>query len=87
MDFDLPIQQLPPPPPKSASHPFGLELAQVTELAEEFSEKGRLDVIYEDDQYLRSRGLAKMSVNEIQAVISQFFPETLGPRTVATVWI
>lgn len=90
MDLDLPIQQ-PPAPPKPTSHPFGQELAQVTELAEEFSAKGRLDVIYEDEQYLKARGLAKMSaddyLNEIQSVMSQFFPETTSPRPVATVWI
>lgn len=90
MDLDLPIQQ-PPAPPKTAPHPFGQELAQVTELAEEFSAKGRLDVIYEDEQYLKARGLAKMSpddyLNEIHSVMSQFFPETVSPRPVATVWI
>lgn len=86
--LDLPIQH---PPPKPTSHPFGHELAQVTELAEEFSAKGRLDIIYEDEQYLMARGLAKMSaddyLNEIHSVMSQFFPETTSPRPVATVWI
>jgi hypothetical protein len=96
--LDLPIQHPPAPmelpiqhPPKPTSHPVGQELAQVTELAEEFSAKGRLDVIYEDEQYLMARGLAKMSpddyLNEIQSVMSQFFPETVSPRPVATVWI
>jgi hypothetical protein len=90
MELDLPMQQ-PPAPPKAVSHPFGQELAQVTEMAEEMSAKGRLDVIYEDEQYLKARGLAKMSaddyLNEIHSVMSQFFPETVSPRPVATVWI
>lgn len=74
-------------------NPFGQELAQVTELAEEFSAKGRLDVIYEDEQYIMSRGLAKMSaddyLNEIHSLMATFWPEpvTSHQGSAGPMWI
>lgn len=67
-------------PSKASSSPFGHELAQVTELAEEFSAKGRLEVIHEDEQYLRTRGLVQMTaddyLNEVHELMATFWPQT-----------
>jgi hypothetical protein len=80
-----PAQPVPVSPPAApqqarhaaASHPFGHELAQVTELAEEFSHKTQ--GLTEDDEYIRSHGLAKWTpsdyLGEIQSLTSLFFPE------------
>jgi hypothetical protein len=62
------------------AHPFGAELAQVTELAEEYSNaKNALYVIDEDEQYLQSHGLMKLSVddymNDVQELFSLFFQQ------------
>jgi hypothetical protein len=61
----------------TASHPFGQELAQVTELAEEFSHKTH--GLTEDDEYIRSHGLAKWTpsdyLGEIQSLTTLFFPD------------
>jgi hypothetical protein len=82
-----------PAPPKvqyshkkdySDSHPFGQELAQVTELAEEFS--GREKQSATDD--LSARGLFKFSaedyISEIQGLISEFLGDA---RPAAALWI
>jgi hypothetical protein len=83
-----------PAPPKvqyphkkdySDSHPFGQELAQVTELAEEFS--GREKQSTADDD-LSSRGLFHFSaedyISEIQGLISDFLGDV---RPTAPLWI
>lgn len=76
---------------KPSSNPFGLELAQVTELAEEFSTVGKLDIIYEDEQYLSSRGLVKASADdylgEVQAVMTSFWPGDSHPKSSTPMWI
>ncbi|CAI6095808.1 unnamed protein product [Clonostachys chloroleuca] len=76
---------------KSAPSPFGSELAQVSELAEEFGAHCRMDIVYEDDQYLMSRGLARMTaddyLNEIHSLIATFFPEPAAPTPMTTTWI
>lgn len=82
-----------PSPPKvqyphkkdySDSHPFGQELAQVTELAEEFS--GREKQSTADD--LSARGLFHFSaeeyISEIQGLISEFLGDA---RPTAALWI
>ena len=72
-------------------HPFGHELAQVTELAEEFGSKRRLQVIDEDEQYLKRRNLVKFSaedyLSDVQNLISSLFPELNHPKQPAAVWI
>ncbi|KAG5932072.1 hypothetical protein E4U59_007756 [Claviceps monticola] len=65
---------------KEPSHPFGLELAQVTELAEEYTANNtRLNVIDEEEQFLYSRGLRKFSADDYQSAIQSLavmlFPE------------
>jgi len=60
-------------------HPFGQELAQVTELAEEYIVKTQLNVIDEEEQYLYNHGLQKLSPDDymgaIQSISAMFFPE------------
>ncbi|KAG5988465.1 hypothetical protein E4U43_004745 [Claviceps pusilla] len=61
------------------THPFGHELAQVTELAEEYTIKTQLNVIDEEEQYLFNHGLQKVSPDDytsaIQSISAMFFPE------------
>ncbi|KAB5530488.1 hypothetical protein GE09DRAFT_393861 [Coniochaeta sp. 2T2.1] len=83
-----------PTPPKvhyphkkeySDSHPFGQELAQVTELAEEFS-SGRKEQSVTDE--LSARGLFKFAAEdyilEIEGLISEFLGDA---RPAAAMWI
>ena len=87
----MPYSQPTPAPAKSDASPFGQELAQVTELVEEFGAKGRLDVVYEDEKYLQSRGLAQMSaddyLNEIHALMETFWPEASRSSPAPPLWI
>lgn len=82
-----------PSPPKvqyhhrkdySESHPFGQELAQVTELAEEFSGREKLSTVDE----LSGTGLFQFSaeeyISEIQGLISDFLGDA---RPTAALWI
>jgi hypothetical protein len=109
INYGEPLVQPPPPqaqqqkqfqpqlvtvgPTQKDASPFGSELAQVTELAEEIGGKGRLDVIYEDEQYLRARGLATMSadeyLDEIHSLMASFWPQPQPdfPAQSAPLWI
>lgn len=66
--------------PSAAKEPFGTELAQVTELAEEYAatavEKSRV-IATEEEKDLATRGLQKLSAEEyladIQSLFSTFF--------------
>lgn len=73
------LQQGPTPRSAPESHPFGAELAQVTELAEEYSMRNTPHVLDEDEQYLQSNGLVKLSVddymNDVQELFSNFFQQ------------
>ncbi|OAQ72349.1 hypothetical protein VFPPC_12758 [Pochonia chlamydosporia 170] len=94
-------QANPPPPPAAStglsqlqnkeSHPFGQELAQVTELAEEYSTNNRLDTIDEEQQYLDNRGLKKFSPDDylsaIHGLSAMFFPERNHATSAAPLWI
>ena len=81
------------PPAKVDTNPFGAELAQVTELAEEFSisSKSRLDVISEDEQYLRARGLAKRSaddyLDDVHTLMATFWPQPSHSKPATPLWI
>ncbi|PKS10593.1 hypothetical protein jhhlp_002347 [Lomentospora prolificans] len=91
------ISPMSPPAEKTQyanpQHPFGLELAQVTEIAEEFGVGNRLDAIDEEEQELLSRGLCKVSadvyLNDIQNLASFFFHDrdVTHARPVPAVWI
>ncbi|KAI1096074.1 hypothetical protein F5B19DRAFT_217908 [Rostrohypoxylon terebratum] len=70
-------------------HPFGKELAQVSELAEELGVKDKLQEIDEEEQELISRGLCRFRpedyLAEVQGLFATFFkPE---PAAMTPVWI
>lgn len=74
------------------THPFGKELAQVTELAEEYGGKTNSQMDEEDSQVIKSRGLVKVAaedyLSEIQGLFATFFTEsTTHARTAAPLWI
>jgi len=95
----------PPPPPPAAppvfhsrdlhkkdyseSHPFGHELAQVSELAEEYGIKDKLNPMEQEEQELLQKGLKKFSaedyLSEVRSLTSMFFAEAARP--LAAVWI
>lgn len=80
-----------PPRTQKESNPFGQELAQVTELAEEYGVKSQMRAMDEDEEYLQSRGLAFWSasdyLSEIQSLSASFFPESLNIKPAAPLWI
>ncbi|KAF5017511.1 hypothetical protein F66182_10556 [Fusarium sp. NRRL 66182] len=88
---------VPAPPPSfqqralKDSHPFGQELAQVTELAEEYSAKPLTKEDEEDSKYIKSRGLSKFNaddyLSEVQNLILGFFPEVSHAKPTAPQWI
>jgi len=72
----------------SESNPFGNELAQVTELAEEFGIQ-TMAMVDSEEQELASRGLLKFSaedyISEIQSCFAAVFGDPAPVRTM--VWI
>ncbi|PFH56761.1 hypothetical protein XA68_16033 [Ophiocordyceps unilateralis] len=88
-------KQVTPPPaaasPPADGHPFGQELAKVRELAEEYSTDRRLPVIDEEQQYLDTRGLVKVSADEylgaIQSLASAFFSDGKHAAAGMPLWI
>ncbi|MCJ1234138.1 hypothetical protein MMC14_002096 [Varicellaria rhodocarpa] len=70
------------------SHPFGAELAQVNELAEEFG-ANEVTIWDEEEQYLTENGLQKFGVNdylmEITGLYGAIFEDR--PFSVGTGWI
>jgi len=69
-----------------ASHPFGNELAQVSELAEEFG--GHVHIVDEEERELMSRGLLKFGADEYMSEIQGFFVSAYGEVKVqAALWI
>jgi len=71
------------------AHPFGNELAQVSELAEEYGAQQKIQVIDEEEQELLSRGLFKFHaedyVNEIHGLFLNAFGESRPAMT--SMWI
>jgi hypothetical protein len=88
---------VPAPPPSfqqralKDSHPFGHELAQVTELAEEYSARPLSKEEEEDHRYIRSKGLKKFSADDylgdVQNLILSFFPEVSHAKPITPQWI
>lgn len=72
-------------------HPFGLELAQVTEIAEDYGVTEKLSVIDEEEQELISRGLYRFRpedyVSEIQGLFSTFFGSEPTTQIREPIWI
>jgi len=71
----------------SEPHPFGNELAQVTELAEEFGGQGRMQVIDEEEQELISKGLFKFGAEDYMNEIEGLFMNAFGPPRPMAMWI
>ncbi|RYP78519.1 hypothetical protein DL771_000472 [Monosporascus sp. 5C6A] len=72
-------------------HPFGLELAQVTEIAEDYGVKEKLSVIDEEEQELISQGLYRFRpedyLSEIQGLFLTFFGSEPTTQVREPVWI
>ncbi|KAH6854425.1 hypothetical protein B0I37DRAFT_30221 [Chaetomium sp. MPI-CAGE-AT-0009] len=70
-------------------HPFGNELAQVSELAEEFGVQEQLvDVTEREEQAMRQKGLLKFSADEYMSDVRALFASFMvPPRPVAAAWI
>lgn len=79
------------PIPAVQSHPFGQELAQVTELVEELSVKKPTKAMEEDEKYITSKGLARFGVNDylnmVDDIATSFFPDTNHIRAAGPMWI
>jgi hypothetical protein len=74
------------------THPFGQELAQVSELVEEITTKAQSTEITRDDaKYLASRGLTSFAVTDYLTIVDElatnFFPESNYIRAAAPLWI
>lgn len=66
--------------PSKEQHPFGQELAQVSEIAEEYGIGRQLNaIVEEEEQYLHANGLVKLSADDylgaIQGLAAAFFPD------------
>ncbi|KAI1338561.1 hypothetical protein F5Y15DRAFT_121332 [Xylariaceae sp. FL0016] len=72
-------------------HPFGQELAKVSELAEELGLRDTLQIIDEEQQQLMAKGLYSFRpedyLDEIQALQSMFFKQPPAPAPTQQVWI
>jgi len=70
-----------------ASHPFGKELEQVNEVAEDFGVSD--SVLDEEEQFLRRKGLKKFGAGdymmEIEGLYGGIFEDRLAPF--GTAWI
>ncbi|KAF4973893.1 hypothetical protein FZEAL_9150 [Fusarium zealandicum] len=87
----------PAPPPSfhqrtlKDSHPFGQELAQVTELAEEYGAKSNNKDDDEDSEYFKSQGLVRFTaedyLSDVQSLLSSFFPEVSHAKPTTALWI
>jgi hypothetical protein len=72
------------------SHPFGNELAQVTELAEDYGiSQQRLTIVDEEEQELVSKGLFKFCADDYMSEIQGLFASAFGESkpAMATMWI
>jgi len=70
-------------------HPFGSELAQVSELAEQFGiSKEKLAVVDEEEQELVSRGLFKFCAEDYLSEINGLFQAAFADaRPAMSMWI
>lgn len=71
-------------------HPFGSELAQVSEIAEEYGiSKQKMDVIDEEEKELVSRGLFKFRAEDYMSDIHGLFLSAFseGRPSMASIWI
>lgn len=79
------VRQAPDPSFKTEAHPFGKELEQVNEVAEEFG--GTTRRLDEEEAVLLSKGLRKFTVDdylvEVDDLYGSIFDDQLGPISVA----
>ena len=59
-------------------HPFGKELAQVTEIAEEYGLTERMAIVAPEEQELISQGYHKFSAEEYIAAIRPYYKAAFG---------
>ena len=68
------------PKPSIAEHPFGAELAQVKELAEEFGRSGDVTVVDEETQYLLDNGFGCFGAHDYILEIQPLFYRAYGQQ-------
>ncbi|KAI1809720.1 hypothetical protein GGS20DRAFT_264101 [Poronia punctata] len=70
-------------------HPFGPELAKVTELAEELGVKDKLQGIDDEEEQLLAKGLCKYTADDYLAEIHSLLSKFMGPEPaqLQPVWI
>jgi hypothetical protein len=71
-------------------HPFGQELAQVSEIAEHYGVKATVDIMEQEEQDLVSRGLCRLRAEDYLAEIHDLFSTFFQPPLVESqqpVWI
>jgi len=72
-----------------AQHPFGPELAQVSEIAEEYGVKEKLNGLSIDEQEMEAKKLLKFSADQystlLRPLLDSFFGEAKPMAT--TMWI
>lgn len=71
-------------------HPFGQELAQVTELAEEYGiSPEKMEVVDEEEKELISKGLFKFRAEDYMSEIHGLFMNAFGDAkpTMSAMWI
>jgi hypothetical protein len=71
-------------------HPFGNELAQVSEIAEEYGiSEERLSIVDQEEQELRSMGLFKFCAEDYMSEIQGLFLSAFGDAKpkMSTMWI
>jgi len=78
-------------PEQSEQHPFGNELAKVSEIAEDYGiSKETLTVIGKEEQELLSRGLFKFRAEDYMSEIQGFFQSAFSdarPTMPSSMWI
>jgi len=72
------------------AHPFGQELAQVSEIAEEFGIRDKIQITDEEEAELKAKGLFKFQaedyVNDVQSIFASFF-QSEATTSPAPIWI
>lgn len=83
------VNMFSPNPDTVETHPFGNELAQVSELVEEYTtSKEKLAVVDEEEQDLVSKGLHKFGADEYMSELQGLFISAFGDMPkMSTVWI
>jgi len=74
-----------------SQHPFGPELAQVSEIAEEYGVKEQMNVVIAEEQEMLAKGLLRFSAKDylydIQEIYNDCFTEADPVPVAASSWI